>query len=64
MECKYRKEKFTLSMLKHLEESASVFPSKYNRVYYLFSKNGFDDEIKKIQSDKYHIVELDDMFNI
>jgi len=51
-------------MLKHLEESASVFPSKYNRVYYLFSKNGFDDEIKKIQSDKYHIVELDDMFNI
>ena len=64
MECKYRKEKFTLSMLKHLEESASVFPSKYNRVYYLFSKNGFDDEVKKIQSDKYHIVELDDMFNI
>jgi AAA+ ATPase superfamily predicted ATPase len=64
MECKYRKEKFTLSMLKHLEESASVFPSKYKRVYYLFSKNGFDDEIKKIQSDKYHIVELDDMFNI
>lgn len=64
IECKYRKEKFTLSMLKHLEESASVFPSKYNRVYYLFSKNGFDDEIKKIQSDKYHIVELDDMFNI
>ena len=64
MECKYRKEKFTLSMLKHLEESASVFPSKYNRVYYLFSKNGFDDDIKKIQSDKYHIVELDDMFNI
>ena len=64
MECKYRKEKFTLSMLKHLEESASVFPSKYNRVYYLFSKNGFDDEIKKMQSDKYHIVELDDMFNI
>ena len=64
IECKYRKEKFTLSMLKHLEESASVFPSKYNRVYYLFSKNGFDDEIKKLQSDKYHIVELDDMFNI
>lgn len=64
IECKYRKEKFTLSMLKHLEESASVFPSKYKRVYYLFSKNGFDDEIKKIQSDKYHIVELDDMFNI
>ena len=64
VECKYRKEKFTLSMLKHLEESASVFPSKYNRVYYLFSKNGFDDEIKKMQSDKYHIVELDDMFNI
>ncbi len=64
MECKYRKEKFTLSMLKHLEESASVFPSKYTRVYYLFSKNGFDDEIKKIQSDKYHIIELGDMFNI
>jgi hypothetical protein len=64
MECKCRKEKFTISMLKHLEKSASVFPSKYNSVYCLFSKNGFDDEIKKIQSDKYHIVELDDMFNI
>ena len=50
-------------MLKHLEESASVFPDKYTRVYYLFSKNGFDEEIKKIQNDKYHIVELDDMFD-
>lgn len=64
MECKYRKNKFTIEMLKHLEESASVFPSKYNRIYYLFSKNGFDDEVKKIQSDKYHIVGLADMFNI
>ena len=63
VECKFRKEKFTLSMLKYLEESASVFPDKYTRVYYLFSKNGFDEEIKKIQNDKYHIVELDDMFD-
>ncbi len=63
LECKYRKEKFNMEMLNHLEESASVFPSKYVRVYYLFSKNGFTDDVLLLKGDKYHFISLDDLFN-
>ncbi len=63
LECKYRKEKFNMEMLNHLEESASVFPNKYERVYYLFSKNGFTEDVIKLENDKYHLIKLDDMFS-
>lgn len=64
VECKYRKEKFSKAMLDHLEESASVFPDKLNRVYYLFSKSGFTKDLDRLDSNKYRLIELDDMFNI
>lgn len=64
MECKYRKEPFNMNMLKHLEESASVFPSKYERQYYLFSKNGFTDDVIRLKGKNYHLINFDDLFNI
>ena len=45
VECKYRKEKFTMEMFKHLQESDSIFNTNLIREYYLFSKSGFDDRI-------------------
>lgn len=43
-ECKWKKEKTGLEILKTLQERGELFtyPEKY---YYLFSKSGFDDEI-------------------
>lgn len=64
IECKYRKEKFNLEMFNHLKESASVFPNKYKRDYYLFSKNGFTDELRILKDDSIHLIELKDMFSI
>ena len=34
-------------MFKHLKESDSVFNKNLKREYYLFSKSGFDEKIKK-----------------
>lgn len=60
VECKYRKEKFTMKMLRHLEESASIF-SKYKHIeYYLFSKSGFDKELEKIEN--VHVISIEEMF--
>lgn len=62
MECKYRKIKFSLEMFNHLVESASVFPSKLKREYYLFSKSGFDENLMKLDTYKIHFYSLDDLF--
>lgn len=62
MEAKFRNAEFSLPMFEHLEESVSIFPEKLERVYYIFSKNGFDDDIKKKESDNLHLISLDDMF--
>ncbi len=51
-------------MFNHLKESASVFPIKYKRDYYLLSKNGFTDELKNIKDDSIHLIELKDMLSI
>jgi len=62
IECKYRKEKFTYKMFEHLEESVSVFPDKYVRHYYLFSKSGFDTKLLTINDFNIHTISLNDIF--
>ena len=64
MECKYRNTKFSLNMFNHLVESASVFPSKLKREYYLFSKSGFTSDLIDSNKDNVHLYTLDDLFNI
>ncbi len=62
MEAKYRNNKFSLSMLNHLKESVSVFPSKLRRIYYIFSKNGFENDVLSIKENDIHLFSLDDLF--
>ena len=57
VECKYRKEKFTYEMFEHLKESDSIFNKDLIREYYLFSKSGFDERLKK--STDAHFIDLD-----
>ncbi len=62
MECKYRTSKFSLEMLQHLMESASVFPSKLHRIYYLFSKSGFTNNLISFHNDNIHLIDFDMLF--
>lgn len=47
VECKYRKDRFTLVMFEHLKESDSIFNKILIREYYLFFTSGFDGKIKE-----------------
>lgn len=64
MECKYRDTIFTEKMFEHLKESASVFPEKYRREYYLFSKSGFDENVKTDSEQNVHCFNIDDLFQV
>ena len=47
-----------------LVESATIFPSKLKREYYLFSKSGFTSDLIDSNIDNVHLYTLDDLFNI
>lgn len=61
VECKFRKEKFSLSMFKHLQESVSIFTQYKHIEYYLFSKSGFDKQLENKKD--IHLIDLNDMFS-
>lgn len=60
MDCKYRNKKYTKDMYEHLKESASIFPDKLKRVYYIFSKEGFNENM--IEDKNIHLFDLRKMF--
>lgn len=62
VECKYRNQLFNNSMFEHLVESASIFPDKLNRHYYIFSKSGFEKKLKRRPN--LLTFTLDDIFKI
>lgn len=62
VEDKYRNKHTSLEALNHLIESASIFTKYNNKQYYLFSKIGFTDDIKKMSNENIHLFTLDDMF--
>lgn len=63
VECKYRNCKVTKSMIEHLKESASVFPSKLKRIYYVFSKSGFEEDLLLAKEDNLHLIDFNDLFS-
>ena len=64
IECKYRDTPFTEKMFEHLKESASIFPDKYQREYYLFSKTGFDEKVRTDAQQHVHCFNLNDLFGV
>ena len=64
LECKYRKTAFSMKMFQHLKESVSVL-GHYDPIdYWLFSKNGFEEELRSAESDHIHLVKYSDMVKI
>ena len=45
-------------------ESATIFPSKLKREYYLFSKSGFTSDLIDSNMDNVHLYTLNDLFSI
>lgn len=58
IECKYRNSLFDDKMLLHLKESVSIFPSKYKKLFYIFSKSGFNIKNKE---DNVHLITLNEL---
>ncbi len=60
MECKYGNCRFDKAMLNHLKESASIFSDDLKRLYCVFSRSGFEDDLK--EGDDLKLFDLDKMF--
>lgn len=63
-EVKFSKHKKGISLYKHMLENVSIepFASYKKKHFYIFSANGFDDEIKTIKDENLHLIDLDKMF--
>lgn len=65
IEAKFRNKNVSLDVLKHLEESVSIFSKQYKHIeYYLFSKTSFADELSNLKRDDVKLISVDDMFLI
>ncbi len=62
IESKYTNKSLSKNVLDHLKESVSVFGNYKVIDYYLFSKNGFSNDISSLKDEHVHLVNLDDMF--
>ena len=62
VECKYRETPFNLKMLKHFQESVSLFDQYKIVDYYLISRNGFSEDVIKLRDDHIHLVTVQEMF--
>lgn len=62
IECKYRNKPLSLNVLDHLKESLTIFPYEYYDIY-LFSKNGFNEELVSLDDKSIHLLSLDNMVN-
>ena len=64
VECKFKNENISLSVLEHLKESASIFKEKYDEIYYyLFSKKSFSNSLLKINDSRVKMISIDEMIN-
>lgn len=64
IDCKDTNSKYTKEMFDHLTESVSVFPNKLNRIYYIFSKAGYDKEMTKLEDENIHLISFNDLFKV
>ncbi len=49
IDCKFRNKSYSKALFDHLKESTGVFADSINKHYYIFSKNGFADDMKNVK---------------
>lgn len=62
-ECKYRNEVTGMEVYESLLEKAELFPHIKKKYYYIFSKSGFSERLKKIQSDTIKLIHIDELYD-
>ncbi len=63
IECKYTNKKRTIEDYKKMKENVSIkmFSNIKRKIYYIISKNGFDEALKNLKDENLHLVSIDDM---
>ena len=62
-ECKYRNQPFDKKEYEDLMNAAAIFTQPVHRYYYIFSKGGYSDWVKKAaQNQGVHLMGIDDLF--
>lgn len=62
-ECKYRNQPFCRKEYEDLMNAAAVFTQPAHQYYYIFSKGGYSDWVKKAaQTQGVHLLGIDDLF--
>lgn len=64
-ECKFRNELFDLAEFNDLVQSSNIFKNVTEKYFYLFSKSGFTQAVKKqAENNNVKLVSIDDLFNL
>ena len=63
IECKYTNKKRTIDDYERMKENVSIkmFSNIKRKIYYIISKNGFDENLKNLKDENLHLVSIDDM---
>lgn len=63
IECKYTNKKRTIDDYERMKENVSIkmFSNIKRKIYYIISKNGFDENLKNLKDENLNLVSIDDM---
>lgn len=64
IDCKDSNKVYTKEMFEHLSESVSIFPNKLNKIYYIFSKAGYNEDIKNLKNENINLINYKDLFTL
>lgn len=60
-ECKWRNEKTSIQVLESLKYKSQFTQKDKEKIYFLFSKSGFTNEVNQLKSDVLNLIKIDDM---
>lgn len=62
IDCKDKQSKYTKNMFLHLQENVSVFPDKLEKIYYIFSKGGFEKNMTDLKDENINLIDFKSLF--
>lgn len=60
-ECKWRNEKTSIQVLESLKYKSQFTQKDKEKIYFLFSKSGFTNEVNQLKSDVLNLIKIEDM---
>jgi len=62
-ECKWRNEKTSIQVLESLKYKSQFTQKDKEKIYYLFSKSGFTNEVNQLRSASLNLIRIEDMLS-